>query len=120
MHHFFQAVEAISESEFLTEMDKSNARSIIAMFPNVDPYYLMKEIAKFGANFRIDRMTEELAKGIYPTFKDRLILEQQKRLKAKYANLEANFDVAEFLRIFQDPESYFMDTNRPVGQLYRE
>lgn len=117
---FDACADAFAKTEFLTNEDKNKVRHICSIFPNVDPCFLIEEVLNSGGRFNMDQFIEErMVTKRYPTLKDRMEKERLERFKTKLTD-PSQFKVEEFLEIFEDPETFFMDIARPITTVYEQ
>ncbi len=104
-------------TNFLSADESGSVDTILQMFPDADPYFVVEHIAQMGhaAEALVDTMT---TRG-YPKLKDRLEKERIERRRRELLSGE-HFDCEEFLRTFEDPEQFFSDVTRHVSELYKQ
>lgn len=99
-----------------TEEQLRTAEHIQQIFPEADVEFIFVQLAR---KISVENLIERMMSGNYPKEKERLERERTIRRREELTNYE-NFDVAEFLLTFPDPESFFTNRHRLVGQLYVE
>lgn len=103
-------------SDNLPQEHRAAVDQITQMFPDCDPYYVVKKIAENG--MRIEALIDRMTSTSYPKLKDRLTKARQDRRRQEFLDPD-RFHTEEFLRVFPDPEAYFANTQRAVSELYR-
>ena len=107
---------SLREAENLRKLDQ-----LVSFFPQIDPEFLHEKANEFEDENQMQEWIDEiLEKNSQDSFPSRTDYEERQReteILEKYSNLS----VQEFFEIYDDdPETYFMDKNRKVSELYKK
>uniref|UniRef100_A0A914VYQ5 RING-type domain-containing protein n=1 Tax=Plectus sambesii TaxID=2011161 RepID=A0A914VYQ5_9BILA len=109
--------DVVEEAMTLLNSDEREIlRSLCQMFPDADPKHVVNLIAQ-AEEKNIGLITDQMFKNGYPRLRERKDKENEERRRAAFLSGE-DFNPAEFLRIYPNPDEYFLSDQRDKSDLY--
>uniref|UniRef100_A0A914V487 RING-type domain-containing protein n=1 Tax=Plectus sambesii TaxID=2011161 RepID=A0A914V487_9BILA len=105
----------VAVANFLSVEEQDALRHITNIFPDVDPHFVVEKLAQ--QQWQADQLIQHMTTESYPKLRARILKERRDRRRQEFLS-EHLFDVADFLIVFNEPETYFTDQTRAVSQLY--
>lgn len=87
--------------EILSETEQSAMKQILDMFPDVDPHYVLKNLAE--KQVEPEHLVDKLSRGGFPKYKDRLEKQRKEERRRQFLGNETFFLVLNFVSLLQLP-----------------